>query len=164
MRKVLTDKPVWRRRIRLLKCPWDAVLSPRFPSPSRGGVRGGVNFSPAPPPRATILPHPCPLPFEGRGKEACPRLPFPSIEQSRKSARVSPPLQGEGLGVGSARSPSPQGEGRGGVRGGVCFLLTPYAPGVCFLPHPYAPSPRRIHPLSCPKAASQLFSEISNIS
>ena len=111
MRKVLTDKPVWRRRIRLLKCPWDAVLSPRFPSPSRGGVRGGVNFSPAPPPRATILPHPCPLPFEGRGKEACPRLPFPSSEQSRKSARGSPSPQGEGLGVGSVFSllPTPLG-------------------------------------------------------
>ena len=138
MRKVLTDKPVWRRRIRLLKCPWDAVLSPRFPSPSRGGVRGGVNFSPAPPPRATILPHPCPLPFEGRGKEACPRLPFPSSEQSRKSARVSPPLQGEGLGVGSARSPSPQGEGLG-VGSVFSLLPTPLGSVSSLIPTPQVP-------------------------
>ncbi len=75
-------------------------------------------------------PHPQPLPFKGRGKEAWPRFPSHLRGGGRKLGRGSPPLEGEGLGVGTVLLalhlpqevlPFRGGfrRGFGGVRGGV---------------------------------------------
>ncbi len=42
-----------------------------------------------------------PIPSKGRGKEAWPRFPSPRRGGVRKLGRGSPPLEGEGLGVGT---------------------------------------------------------------
>ena len=92
---------------------------PRFPSPRRGGVRGGDHscqprrrLLSAPP--SSTSPHPYPLPLNGRGKEAksLPVVPLPLNGRGReaKSLPVVPlPLNGRG----KEANTSPEGEGKG---------------------------------------------------